>query len=819
MTRDRFTLTAAVMAALLFLFMSVTGAPAARAQGSPAAPILLVVNDSAPYQFGRYLGEILLAEGISSFETITIGTLSAASLTDRDLLILAETPLSPAQAALITSYYEAGGRVLAMRPAAPIAGLFELGSAAGAQDSAYLRVITDAQVNGEAPGQGITAETMQYHGTAALHTTLEGAVTVAQLYSDATTPTAFPAVVSTPDGRATAFTYDLARSVILTRQGDPTNTDRDNDGDNLIRARDMFLRPDGNHWIDRNKVPIPQADEQQRLFARLVKQAVESARPLPRLWYFPGTARTMLIPTSDAHANPLEWYQTLINAVEAHNGTITIYLSIGEMDNASIEGWRARGHTFGLHPYAYRPDSYEPFNIETLAQGFYVYNNWFRDSFTGPPSRTVRIHDLAWQGWTDAAELAVSYGLKMDTNFFTSGPWLQRPDGTWPHGYLTGSGQPMRMVRQDGVILDYFQQLTQLVDVQLVCYAHYEQLSNDEGVQVSRELIDRSQAGDYAALMAIFHVDCIGKAPGWIDGTLAYARSQGVPIWNADQWLNFVEARYASRYNNIAWDDATSTLTFSMAAPATGHELTTVIPLRYNGGNLLSVSVDGSPAAFSAQTIKGREEAFVVVPAGNHSFTAVYETGVARTPVVIAPGYVARTTNPRPTFKWLPVRNADHYEIRVNRANPPQDTVHIVPQTATQAQVVFVPPASLLPAAHTWQVRTVTPAGSASAWSAMRTLFVDSAANAAPARNYFTTAAPRLSWGRVSGASGYEVQVSSSSAFSEPLAFSATLGASEFAVTTAPLANGTYFWRVRARRADGGWGLWSAADSFVVDTM
>ncbi|GIL08815.1 MAG: hypothetical protein BroJett033_3260 [Chloroflexota bacterium] len=794
--------------------MLVAGAPAASAQ-APAAPILLVVNDSAPYQFGRYLGEILTAEGISSFETAAVGALTAADLAGRDLVILAETPLTAGQAALINNYYAAGGRLLAMRPDAQIAGLFGLGAAGGTLDSAYLRVINGAVVNGEAPGLGITDQTIQYHGLATQHNTLPGAVMVAQLYSDAATAAAFPAVVSTSDGRASAFTYDLARSVVLTRQGDPTNIDSDNDGDGLIRARDLFLRPGGNHWIDRNKIPIPQADEQQRLFARLVRQAVEGARPLPRLWYFPGTARTMLILTSDSHANPVSAHEDLIEAVEAYSGAITIYLAIGAPNDATIQGWQARGHTFGLHPYAFQPNSYPPYNIETLAQGFSVYDTWFRAMFTNPPSRTVRIHDLAWQGWTAAAEIARSYNLKLDTNFFTSGSWLQRPDGSWPHGYLTGSGQPMRMARDNGVILDYFQQLTQLIDVQMVCLSNFEGLTSGEAVLVSSELIDRSQAGDYAALMAIFHVDCVneGETPGWISGTLNYARSQGVPIWNADRWLNFVETRYAARYSGIAWNDVASTLTFSMTAPAGSESLSTVIPLNYNGRSLLSVSVDGSPAAFSAQTIKGRAEAFVTVPAGNHSFTAVYEVW---TPPIVAPGDAARTTDPRPAFRWLRVSRADYYEIQISRANPPQTVVYTVPQTAAP-QVVFTPPAPLLPAAYTWQARSRTNAGDSSAWSVARTLFVDSAASAAPARNYFTTAAPRLSWGRVSGAAGYEVQVAANSAFSAPLAFSAALGASEFAVTSAPLANGVYFWRVRARRADGSWGPWSAADSFVVD--
>ncbi|MBZ0283743.1 MAG: PQQ-binding-like beta-propeller repeat protein [Anaerolineae bacterium] len=87
--------------------------------------------------------------------------------------------------------------------------------------------------------------------------------------------------------------------------------------------------------------------------------------------------------------------------------------------------------------------------------------------------------------------------------------------------------------------------------------------------------------------------------------------------------------------------------------------------------------------------------------------------------------------------------------------------------------------------------------------------------DAAPPLNYYTTATPTLTWGRVSWATGYEIQVSLSMAFTEPLNF--TTAADELSVTTTPLQSGTYYWRVYAKKSDGTPGLWSAIESFVVD--
>jgi Tol biopolymer transport system component len=89
--------------------------------------------------------------------------------------------------------------------------------------------------------------------------------------------------------------------------------------------------------------------------------------------------------------------------------------------------------------------------------------------------------------------------------------------------------------------------------------------------------------------------------------------------------------------------------------------------------------------------------------------------------------------------------------------------------------------------------------------------------NAAPPRNYFTTSTPTLTWNRVTGATEYEIQVDASPAFSEPLDFSAIISADTLEATTFPLVNGTYYWRMRVKNGSAS-GVWSAADSFVVDS-
>ena len=195
------------------------------AQG-PGGPILVVTSAGNP--FGTYYAEILRAEGLNAFAVADITGVDAALLNDYDVVILGEMALTAGQVTLFTDWVTAGGNLIAMRPDKQLAGLLGLTDAGSILSNAYLLVNTAS-----GPGAGIVDETIQFHGPADLYT-LNGATSLAVLYSDATTSTANPAVtfvsVGANGGQAAAFTYDLARSVVYTRQGNPAWKDINGDG-------------------------------------------------------------------------------------------------------------------------------------------------------------------------------------------------------------------------------------------------------------------------------------------------------------------------------------------------------------------------------------------------------------------------------------------------------------------------------------------------------------------------------------------------------------------------------------------------------------
>ncbi len=628
---------------------------------SGTTPILLVVNDQTPQKFGRYLGEILRAEGLNSYDIVALSSLTAANLSSHDLTILAQTPLTNGQATLLQNYVNGGGRLIAMRPDSQITGLFGLNTNQGVLTDPYVQINTTAMLNGQQPGAGLPGATLQIHGAADRYTLMGGAVSLAQLYFDATQTSSFAAVVSNSSGRAIAFNYDLAQNVVYTRQGNPANADVDVDGDTVLRTIDLFQTQGGGApWVDRTKIPLPQADIQQRFFARLVSQLVGSVRPMPQLWYFPGQAKTALVLTADSHAEPLSYYQNEINSINAYGGKITVYLSIAsDPSDAAMQVWRSQGHEFGLHPYAYHPDPYEPYNVDDLTEGYSVSDNWFRSKYSNSPSRTVRNHEVAWLGWTDAAALTASYvpnSAAMDTNFYHFGPWIKIPNGEWPHGYITGSGQPMKFIEADGTVLPVYQQLTQLVDEQLTTGANFEGLSAAQAIQVSRQLIDASLAGDYAALMTQFHIGSWpnGTVKDWAEGTMSYANSQNVPLLSADQWLSFTETRHDANFTNIAWNQSTSQLSFNLQSATSAHTLSMLVPLTYDNQYINSVSVGGSAASYQTVTISGQNLALVTVPSNDYAVTVTYGA-VANTPTTIPTATNTPTPSPTPTFTPSPI--------------------------------------------------------------------------------------------------------------------------------------------------------------------
>jgi hypothetical protein len=309
-----------------------------RGQGGAPAPILVVLNSSAPNPFGSYLPEILRAEGINTFNVVQLSAIDAPTLAGAALVVLGETPLTAPQAALFSNYVTGGGRLVAMRPDAQLAGVLGIAFAGGTVGNGYLLV------DQSGPGAGLQDLTLPFKGLADQYT-LAGATAIAELYATRTLSASLPAVVKF--GRTAAWSFDLARSTAYVRQGDPAFAGLDRDGQAGYRTNDIFFQT-----IDLERVRVPHADVQMRLFSRVIADLLADRQPLPRLWYFPGTGRSVLIPTGDAHTSSPSAYAGLIASVESVGARITLYLSrFVDLSASPVAAWAANGHDLAVHPF------------------------------------------------------------------------------------------------------------------------------------------------------------------------------------------------------------------------------------------------------------------------------------------------------------------------------------------------------------------------------------------------------------------------------------------------------------------------------------
>ncbi len=606
-----------------------------------SGPILVVTGNQEANPLGTYLLEILRAEGLNCFQTAPLAGLNTATLERFDLVLLAEAALNQSQVALLEHFVAKGGQIIAMRPAVQLGRLLGVEPVTGNTVEGYLQFATDHPL-----GRGLLTNTLQYHGLAN-HYRLAGAQAVAWLTNRPNSPSEFPAVAlhNYGQGQAAMWAFDLARSVIFMRQGNPAWSNQERDGADGIRAHDAFA-----NWLDLERLAIPQADEQMRLLSRLITHMLADVVPLPRLWYFPGAAERMLIATGDSHQNVAFAIEDVLTRVERRGGHMSIYYTpppvtgfkrtarkarwwaaelplIGEVTSnpntlpspGLVAGWRTRGHEFTFHP-----------EVEAgVEAGFYRYWQEFTAMGYGPVSPTVRTHRILWSGWVESARFQASCGLRMNLDYYHIGPVFQNGAGDWKYGHFTGSGLPMKFVDERGRILNNYQQLTQLVDEHLLdALGGWAKLSADEAVEVSKMLLTSS----HTAVGAQFHIDPFHnggfgaeEARRWLEGTLDYAAAQHIPIWSAAAWLHFIEVRNAATLKAVTWQPTGQRLSFSMTAQADPTlALTVMVPSQHKQARLIQVEVDGQPVSHHERTVDGLSYGWLSIDAGAHQVAATY---------------------------------------------------------------------------------------------------------------------------------------------------------------------------------------------------
>jgi serine protease AprX len=294
------------------------------------------------------------------------------------------------------------------------------------------------------------------------------------------------------------------------------------------------------------------------------------------------------------------------------------------------------------------------------------------------------------------------------------------------------------------------------------------------------------------------------SGPAFSLGTSSYSQCVG------DQWTVNVTV-----YNN--GDLAAHSVSVSLSIP-TGLSIV-------SGSNPQNVGTIGAGLNQTASwTLRADQAGSYSVPVnvssssygetftGSGSFS-VGVSDVPPAPSLSSPSNGSSTCDTTPTFDWSSVSGATSYRIQVDNnagfSSPEIDT--------TTSNSYYTPGTALSPGTYYWQVRSINVCGEGS-WSSTWNVTILSVPSApslsSPSDgNTISDDTPTFSWGSVSGATSYRIQVDNNAGFSSP-EIDTTTSSSNYTPTTA-LSPDTYYWRVHASNVCGD-GSWSADWSFTI---
>jgi hypothetical protein len=537
--------------------------------------------------------------------------------------VLGEMPLNEHQAKTLADWVEHGGQLITMRPARPLARRLGIRATEGTLSDAYLRI--DVRT---AAGKGLVNTSIQFHGDADLYPAGSGE-TIATLYRNESTPAGHPAVLRKHLGRGNAviFAYNLARSVVYTRQGNPAWSGMERDGVTPVRSDDLFYgaasydeKPD---WVDMKKVAIPQADEQQRLLANLLTLMAAPAMPLPRFWYFPRGLKAVVVMTGDDHG---------------YGGTIGRFqqFKAASPRNCSLDDWQCIRGTSNIFLGSISPEDASTAVREGFEIGLHIFTdcqNWPTETSTQadgstrtkmsasksntlysdqldaffalypglPAPTTSRTDCITWGDFDSQPQIELAHGIRLDMNYYYwPAAWVaDRP------GMFTGSGMPMRFARLDGSLIDVYQAATQMTDESGQSYPY-----------TIDSLLDNAlgPAGYYGAFTANIHNDQARSRSS--DEILASARRHDVPVVTGQQMLRWLDGRNSSAFQGLSWN--APELHFAIVPGGGARGLTAMLPWNAADNTLRGLELNGTAVQFHKVDFAGMEYASFPAAEGNY---------------------------------------------------------------------------------------------------------------------------------------------------------------------------------------------------------
>lgn len=566
--------------------------------------------------FGMYTPEILRAEGITCFDTVSL--LNAGTVLNRyHAVILSSARGDKALYESLYKYVRKGGKLIAViTPYDAPEELFGRLMPYSTRRHSYVSIDTASET-----GKHLSGHPLQVHSESALRLPYDCMV-LAWFVNHAGKEKSGPAVITKRIGKGTltAFLYNLPANIALTRQGNPTVAGIEEDGIPGLRAMDLFT----GGWVDTDCNTINQADEQMHLLSQIIESTAFPDLPLPRIGYFPDTLKCLVTLTNDGEFRNENDFEAQFRDIDSAGATMSLYvMETGGVSREWARRWTGRGFEIAGHP-----DNTKEAGAPVWAHADSVLACKIKDisALYGLDMKTVVNHWFVWCG-TDAtgkqefsaqAQIEANRGILLDANYAhydnnsSSGHFLGIMGAG--QGNFTGSGLPMRFISSTGQVAGIWQHLNNVYDQQ------YNENHDPDGFFMAfRGLMDRSIDNDIWSYISIkSHNDEYYFTRTHLLKMISYAKSRGTPVWTAARLADFLVRRNSAVISGLRFRNDKLSFSFE-TVPHSRDNPSIMIPSAFNGKLIKQIKVNGRAERLVGKNLRGRNFVFLVFPEGGRA--------------------------------------------------------------------------------------------------------------------------------------------------------------------------------------------------------
>jgi len=486
--------------------------------------LLLVRSTQPENRYGPFLPEILVSEGLTGFETIDLDQDAMPVSGSGDMVILTRCFLRDAEISALKNAVNAGTRLVCIQPSARLAAAFGWATAKHVLHPGWIKVRAGYPGNGLPLPTHVPVAAYKPEGDAGWTTVADA---VGNDWNETGTPAA--AVRRHGDGRIAFLFYDLPEAVARIRFGNPGLVSYQTTGVwGWPHAGDLFIGQ-----VDERVKHLPTADLHGQFLAKILTDI--APYPLPRVWYYPEAShRSAAIFQSDDDSSTQAQFKELSDCLAAHGASGTFYLMRDtKLTEAIVADMRSKGHTFAPHVNAHwcKDEWYFDF-----ARQLHEETAEFKQRF-GKCSQSIQCHCAPWQGYQSWVPEFMKNGYRL---LFA---YLSLPLSNWQN-YMCGSGRAMRFFDTSGVLHNCWQQPVSIYDdttlIPLIKEHHAELIGGfekflDDAVSRTHTAVGMlSHPVSFATYSRPFMEPCFDR----------YVRA-GMPIFNGDQWCEFLDRRSA----------------------------------------------------------------------------------------------------------------------------------------------------------------------------------------------------------------------------------------------------------------------------------